>query len=146
MPDTGLPPRPGVPARRPDPTNPSPEAAYPGQGRTHAAPEPAALIALLAAAALDTPGVIRLEPTLKNALRRLKGGDLSEPDGITIITKDGKSTVTIDIAVSSDPCALDTACALQQGARQVLQSGWSRYATVRVNVLSIESPPPIPKS
>lgn len=138
MPETGPPPRPGIPARQANPAY----LAYPG-------PEPAALIALLAAAALDTPGVIRLEPTLKNALRRLKGGDLSGdtgPDGITVVTNDGTTTITIDIAVSSDACALDTASALHQGARQVLQTGGWHNATVRVNVLSIEGPAPIPKS
>lgn len=116
----------------------------------------------LAAATLATPGVLHLVPTLKNALRQLRSGarnsqdaamaratqSPSGQDGVTLAGVAPGSAVTIDIAVTGQASALETALAVQAAVAKVLLDDHVSSPRVRVNVLEIEprggSDPTIP--
>jgi hypothetical protein len=127
------------------------------QTRSRTAQEPLpttvkdSLAAQLAQAVLRTPGVVRLEPTLKDAVRRLSrsaaaGPGTSDPrrlatgtvDGVRVSVQEGLASVVIDITISGATSALHTARAVQAAALHTLQTTRTPVRTVSVTVLSIE--------
>lgn len=126
------------------------------QAATTAAPSEHDLVRSLAAAVLSVPGVVRLEPTRQRSLRRLmttSPRQLAVPrrtpsttasvDGITLSrpgTRDGRPAiqVSIDVAVSDDAPALDTAAAVHAAVTAHLRYQGCRIGLTCVNVLSIE--------
>ena len=114
-------------------------------GRRHRADS---LAPELARVVLNTPGVVRLEPTLKDAVRRLTrraragtagGGPPPGPTGgIRITSHAGSVNAIIDIAVTNTSSALSTARAVQSAALDTLYVASAQAPTVTVNVLSIE--------
>lgn len=111
---------------------------------------PDTLIQDLATVVRNTPGVLRLEPTLKDTVRQLRSRQRanSDPqnrqpgptDGIKVTSDAATINVIIDIAVLNAASALHTARAVQSAAMVALQIALTQTATVTVNVLSIEAP------
>ncbi|MCG2624373.1 hypothetical protein LVY72_20995 [Arthrobacter sp. I2-34] len=112
------------------------------------------LVADLAArAALDTPGVLRLEPTLKNLLAHLGAGTAhildrtrtdSTPtrrDGVFATVHDGVADIHLDIATDIAYTALTVAQAVRvQIARAVSHTGLTP-GRIDIAILAIEHPP-----
>lgn len=109
------------------------------------------LIASLAArTALETPGVLRLEPTIQGflaqlgpaALRRLlkpKSQDGSyRHDGVTVTISDGTAQVELDIATDIAYPALRVAEAVQNRVRQALRHTGLTLGHIHINILAIE--------
>ncbi len=102
---------------------------------------------LIAAEVLATPGVVRLEPTLRHVVyeltTRLKTARPLRPavsktgtDGVTVSVA-GTTTVTIDIATSPAPSALTSAALVQSRVLVLLSLRGVANATVNVNVLAV---------
>ncbi|MGF9664245.1 hypothetical protein AAIH25_20505 [Arthrobacter crystallopoietes] len=112
------------------------------------------LVADLAArAALDTPGVLRLEPTLKNLLTNLGSGAAqilgrnradSTPtrrDGVFATVRDGVADIHLDIATDIAYAALTVAQAVRgQIIRSLSRTGLTP-GRIDIAVLAIEHPP-----
>lgn len=94
---------------------------------------------LIAAAAGQTPGVVRLEPTLKSVIR-----DLSRPirasglEGITLIRRADVVEVTVDIAVDPRHTALRVAMDLRHQIADCIRRERLTPGPVNVSVLAIE--------
>ncbi len=112
------------------------------------------LIADLAArTALDTPGVLRLEPTLRNLLTHLGKGTIqnlrrtdtrttpARHDGVFVTVHNGIADVQLDIATDIAFAALNVAQAVrEQIARTISHSGLTP-GRIDISVLAIEHPP-----
>lgn len=106
----------------------------------------------LALAVLRTPGVVRLEPTLKHALRRLAvgrpaGTSAATPpgaspvaDGVRLTVAEGTAAAIVDVTISSGHQALATAETIQQAGLETLTAALPEpiAVSVVVNVLGIE--------
>ena len=101
----------------------------------------------LAAAAEDVPGVVRLEPTLRNALRRLHTGTTvlangrsarSAADGIELHRRLDVVDVHVDLITSADRAAAATARAVRVALSTVLRSHGLEPGSLTVAVLSVE--------
>ncbi len=135
------------------PTVPDRHHSTPGKPETIVGGLPASLVPDVARTVLGTPGVLRLEPTLKDAIRRLdprkrveaarRHTTPGQTDGIRITINEATIHVVIDVAVLSTASALNTARAVQSAAIVALQMALTQTATVNVNVLSIEDPPTV---
>lgn len=135
------------------PTVPDRHHSTRGKPETIVGAPPATLVPDLARTVLGTPGVLRLEPTLKDAIRRLDPRKRVEAarrhtmpgqtDGIRITINEATVSVVIDVAVLNTASALNTARAVQSAAIVALQMALTQTATVNVNVLSIEDPPAV---
>ena len=117
----------------------------------------------LAAAVLATPGVLRLEPTLQDSLRRYSAattqplpipggpsGNVAGSSAITITHRPGpthlaETQVSVDIATSPAASTLQIARAVRQSILDCLQLNRHQPGAIHVNVLSIE-PTPAPPS
>lgn len=94
---------------------------------------------LIAAAAAQTPGVVRLEPTLKSVIR-----DLSRPiqtaslEGITLIRRAGVVEVTVDVAVDPRRTALRVAMDVQHHIADCIRRERLIPGPINVTVLAIE--------
>ena len=160
MPDTGhhadvvpapAPPRTSDRSVRTAPTVPDRYHNARGKPETTVGALPTSLVPDLARTVLGTPGVLRLEPTLKDAIRRLDPRKRVEAarrhtmpgqsDGIRITIDEATVNVIIDVAVLNTASALNTARAVQSAAIVALQMALTQTATVNVNILSIEDPP-----
>jgi hypothetical protein len=123
----------------------------------------AALLDSLAADVLATPGVLRLEPTLQDSLRRLMTARQRPPgpgrltatvagsDRITVTHRPGptgraETQVSIDIATSTLAPARQIARTVRQSIVDCLQLNGHQPGLIQVNVLSIEPSPAQPSS
>lgn len=101
----------------------------------------AELAARIGAALSASPAVVRLEPTLKNALTRLTTRGGSAADAIQVSTSTASSTPTIDIAVdvtvTSATPALRTAADLANRIDTVLTANGRHPGRIEVSILSI---------
>lgn len=108
----------------------------------------------------DAPAVVRLEPTLKGTLNRI--GHLAESrvrdfakldragngpqratsatEGAQVTIYAGGATVTVDVAVSPDRPALQTANDLARRITALLAAEGQRCDGIEVNILSVTRP------
>ena len=110
------------------------------------------LSAHLAHAILDTPGVVRLEPALKDALRRLSFGtptgpnpvDQQPPSGpansVRLTLAAGTVAAVVDITITAEHPALTTARNAQHAGLSALTDVLTEPTAVSltVNILGIE--------
>lgn len=101
----------------------------------------------LAGAAQDVPGVVRLEPTLRNALRRLQAGSTvllngrgarSAADGIELHRRIDVVDVHVDLVTGPGRPAADTAREVRRALVAVLAQHDLRAGSIGVAVLSVE--------
>ncbi|MGI3784768.1 MAG: hypothetical protein ACRYG2_28755 [Janthinobacterium lividum] len=101
----------------------------------------------LAAAASAVPGVVRLEPTLRNALRRLHAGSTvllngrgarSAADGIELHRRIDLVDVHVDVVTDPTRPAAATARDVRRTLVEVLVRHDLRPGTIGVAVLSVE--------
>lgn len=97
----------------------------------------------VAAAVLAVPGVIRIEPSLNLALRRLTGtgpagsGALAVSDGVHLSARGELVDVKLDIVTGPDVSALATASAAAVTVRAALALTGKQAGQITVNVLEI---------
>lgn len=109
------------------------------------------LIASLAArTALETPGVLRLEPTIKGFLTRLGPAALQtlrnpesqngtyRHDGVAATISDGTAHIHLDIATDIACTALNVAEAVQQRVRERISHTGLTPGPVDICILAIE--------
>ncbi|MBT2597969.1 hypothetical protein [Arthrobacter sp. ISL-72] len=112
------------------------------------------LIADLAArTALDTPGVLRLEPTLKNLLTHLGKGTIqnlrradtrttpARHDGVFVTVHNGIADVQLDIATDIAFAALNVAQAVREQIARTISHTGLIPGRIDISVLAIEHPP-----
>ncbi|WP_434620317.1 Asp23/Gls24 family envelope stress response protein [Arthrobacter sp. A5] len=112
------------------------------------------LIASLAArTALETPGVLRLEPTIQGFLARLGPAalqNLRNPgsqngtyrhDGVTATISDGTARVHLDIATDIAYTALNVAEIVQHRVRESISHTGLTPGRVDISILAIEPQP-----
>lgn len=112
------------------------------------------MIASLAArTALETPGVLRLEPTIQGFLARLGPvalRSLLKPksqngsyrhDGVTATITDGTTQVELDIATDIAYTALRVAESVQNRVRKTIEYTGLTPGDVHINILAIEPCP-----
>jgi uncharacterized alkaline shock family protein YloU len=98
---------------------------------------------------LETPGVLRLEPTIRGFLARLgptlqnlrnPGSQTStfRHDGVTATISDGTARVHLDIATDIAYTALDVAESVQQRVRESISHTGLTPGTVDITILAIE--------
>ncbi len=101
----------------------------------------------LASAATAVPGVVRLEPTLRNALRRLQAGSTvllngrgarSAADGIELHRRVDVVDVHVDVVTDPTRPAASTARDVRRALVAVLAGHDLRPGSIRVAVLSVE--------
>jgi hypothetical protein len=101
----------------------------------------------LAAAATAVPGVVRLEPTLRNALRRLHAGSTvllngrgarSAADGIELHRRVDVVDVHVDIVTDPSRPAAAVARDVRHALVEVLTGHDLRAGSIGVAVLSVE--------
>ncbi|MBG0740457.1 Asp23/Gls24 family envelope stress response protein [Paeniglutamicibacter antarcticus] len=113
------------------------------------------LIASLAArTTLETPGVLRLEPTVKGFLARLGPAALQRlsnsagqngtyrDDGVRVTINDNVAVVHLDIATDIAYTALNVAETVQQRVRGNIGHTGLTVGKVDISILAIEPPPP----
>ena len=109
------------------------------------------LIASIAArTTLETPGVLRLEPTVHGflarlgpaALRHVRGSGSQDGtyrhDGVTATISDGTARVHLDIATDIAYTALDVAEAVQHRVRESISHTGLTPGAVDITILAIE--------
>ena len=124
----------------------------------------AALLDSLAADVLATHGVLRLEPTLQDSLRRLMTATkqqlpgpgpltaaVADSERITVTQRPGptgraETQVSVDIATSTLAPARQIARTVHQSIVDCLQLNRHQPGLIHVNVLSIEPSPAQPSS
>ncbi len=112
------------------------------------------LIASLAArTALETPGVLRLEPTIQGFLARLGPAalqNLRNPgsqngtyrhDGVTATISDGTARIHLDIATDIAYTALNVAETVQHRVRESISHTGLTPGRVDISILAIEPQP-----
>lgn len=106
-----------------------------------------ALAELVARAIRTTPGVVRLEPTMKNSLNRLmakgtakvgRSGRAAGIDGIVLSVRDGLTAAAVDITTDTNHAAVDVADAVQRTVHELLSTHGQQPGPISVNVLSVE--------
>lgn len=117
-------------------------------------PEPAAdgssIEQRLARAVGDVSGVVRLEPSLARAVRRLAQRAASPdaspdtapddaPDGVTVTCRDELLDVGVEVSVTGPGTALETAVAVREAVLGELSVASLRPGAVSVRVLSVET-------
>jgi uncharacterized alkaline shock family protein YloU len=123
---------------------------HPIQGRLISS----SLIAGLAArTALDTPGVLRLEPTLRHLLPRLgttaaknlhpgrDHGAALRHDGVFVTLHEGTADIQLDIATDMAFTALTVADSVQQRIRQAIMYTGITPGRIDILILAIEHAP-----
>lgn len=111
----------------------------------------------LRASLIAQPGLLRLEPTVRSALKRLKissvnalhqtlrpesaGPDVATSDGLVLSLVDGVLNAQIDIATDIGYPALGLAERLQAVAAETIQRSGLTVGTIDVTILSIEGAP-----
>lgn len=109
------------------------------------------LIASLAArTALDTPGVLRLEPTIQGFLTRLAPAALRNlrnlgsqngtyrHDGVSATITEGTAQVDLDIATDIAYTALTVATKVQHRVREHITHTGLTPGRININILAIE--------
>ena len=101
----------------------------------------------LATAAATTLGVVRLEPTLRNVLRRLQAGSTvllngrgarSAADGIELYRRVDVVDVRVDVVTGPTRSAAETARDVRRALVEVLARHDLRPGTIAVAVLNVE--------
>ena len=99
---------------------------------------------------LETPGVLRLEPTIQGFLARLAPAALQtlrtagsqdgtyRHDGVTATIRDGSAHVHLDIATDIAYTALQVAEAVQRRVRESISHTGLTPGTVDITILAIE--------
>ena len=99
---------------------------------------------------LETPGVLRLEPTIHGFLARLGPSSLRNlrnpgsqnstyrHDGVTATISDGTARVHLDIATDIAYTALDVAETVQQRVRESISHTGLTPGTIDITILAIE--------
>lgn len=103
------------------------------------------------------PGLLRLEPTVRSALKRLKISSVnalhqtlrpnsvdptvSSSDGLVLSLTDGVLNAHIDIATDIGHPALGLATTIQALAAEIVQRSGLTVGKIDVTILSIEGPP-----
>lgn len=105
----------------------------------------------------ETPGVIRLEPTLQSTMNRMRSisrrgvqkwigadGQTSSTgrDGIQVRIDNGVANLTIELATDISHSSVETAKAAQRAAVETIKRAGLLPGSVDVSILSIESPTP----
>lgn len=115
------------------------------------------IASLVARTALETPGVLRLEPTIQGFLAQLGPAalrSLLKPksqngsyrhDGVTATIVDGTAQVDLDIAIDIAYTALRVAESVQAGIRETLEHTGLTPGHVHINILAIEPHTDTPK-
>lgn len=98
------------------------------------APGTAELARLIAATVLETPGVIRLEPALRNML-------LLQVDGVRLSVTNGAVETAIEVAIDNAHTALPTAELLQQRVIDLIRGQDLSPTDVSVSILAIDHSP-----
>ncbi|GAA1846421.1 hypothetical protein GCM10009714_30530 [Microlunatus capsulatus] len=101
-----------------------------------------ALASALVTAVLATPGVVRLEPTLQAALRRLRrdrGAGAGPPGELRLTRRGDVVDVGVDLVTAPDAQARRTAEAVRERLRSQLAASGLRVGALSVSVLSIEA-------
>ena len=117
-----------------------------------------AVASLATRIALETPGVLRLEPTLRGFLSRFghpapprTGSGQPEQDhaphveGASATVRDGAAHIRLEVATDLARPALDVAEDLRRRIRESAVHAGVAPVTVDVAVLAIEAPPPGPR-
>ena len=97
-----------------------------------------------AKAVLQGPGVLRLEPRLKDVIGRVDPTHLftppqpKAPEGISIDTFGSITDVTVDITISSTHQALATAIQAEKTLETLLRNHNREPGRVVINILAIE--------
>ncbi|MDN5765523.1 MAG: hypothetical protein L0H96_07045 [Humibacillus sp.] len=113
-------------------------------------PEPAAdgnsIEQRVARAVGDVSGVVRLEPSLARAVRRLAQRAASPdaspedaPDGVTVTRREELLDVVVEISVTGPGTALETAVAVREVVLGELSVASLRPGAVSVRVLAVET-------
>ena len=112
-----------------------------------------------ARAARETPGILRVEPTLGHLILRLRAsarnslrrrpdfGSRTSSDGVVAAVTDGQATIDLEVATDARFNALEVAADLQERVRQALAGTGVTPGPVNVTILAIEDPasrPPFP--
>lgn len=102
--------------------------------------------AVAARTAIETPGVLRLEPTIKDLLGRV--GSLGGPrtglagnrqhEGVVVTIIDGMARVHLDIATDITYTALQVAETVQERVLEGLRKAGLIPGTVDISILAIE--------
>lgn len=112
---------------------------------------------LAARVAVETPGVLRLEPSLGRLLMRLgaaarnglrgipEPGSLTSRAGVFAAVSAGRATIDLEVATDARFNAVRVAADLQERVRQALEHTGVATAAINVTVLAIEEPPPVPR-
>lgn len=105
------------------------------------------IASVAARAAIETPGVVRLEPGLRGlvtawtraARQRWKGLDPAPADGVRVRTSDGRVSVEIDLVTSAADQAAAVGRAVQRAVGRVVaeQTGLA-VAEVSISIMDIE--------
>lgn len=110
---------------------------------------------LAARAAAETPGVLRLEPSLGRLMSRLgvaarglrlvpEPGSRTSRAGVFAVITAGRATIDLEVATDVRFNALRVAADLQERVRQALQRTGVEATAINVTVLAIEEPPALP--
>lgn len=114
---------------------------------------------LAARAAGETPGVLRLEPSLGRLMTRLgaaardslrrspERGSRTGRDGVFAAVTAGRATIDLEVATDARFNAMEVAADLQKRVRRALHRTGVTAERINVTILAIEespSPPPFP--
>lgn len=109
---------------------------------------------MLERALMELPGVLRLEPTLKSTLTRVRslshrgvqklirsGAEAASTgrDGIHLRIDDGVAQLTIELATDISHSSVETAKTVQRVAAETIERAGLQPGSVDVSILSIES-------
>lgn len=106
----------------------------------------------LSQALLDVPGVLRLEPTLKSTLARLRNASThslhkvtkteeaatAARDGLHLTITGGVVNLIVELATDISHSAVTTAGKVQQRAAQTIEQAGLRAGTIDITILSVE--------
>ena len=102
------------------------------------------LVTRIARSLISIPGVLRLEPRLKDFLRRgdptrfLRSSETKLPEGIDITSIGAIRDVTVDLAISSSSQALATALSAREAIQRSVASSGREPGRIVVNILAVE--------
>lgn len=93
---------------------------------------------------VQIPGILRLEPRLKDVLRRVAPTNLFSPSqprtpqGISIVTLGSITDLTVDITISSSHQALATAKQAEEALKELLRNNMREPGRIVINILAFE--------
>lgn len=93
---------------------------------------------------VQVPGILRLDPRLKDIFRRIDPTNLfspsgsKAPQGVSIVTLGSITDITVDITISFSHQALATAKHAEETLKQLLRNYNREPGRVVINILAIE--------